>query len=472
MKSEAAVGYVPRILVVDDEPSVREGLETLLKDHGAAVETSASLQDAVNRNGRQPFDLVFVDGALSDADRVGGFAALRDGDNPPDVVILSAFDNGSRPADVLREGAQDIIAKPIQLDRIVAVTERSLENRRLRNQVEQLQDRVRELTSTELVGQSSIIYALNARIDQVAANDSTVLIHGERGVGKELVARCIHDRSDRSDGLFLTINCAALNENQLEAELFGFEPGAFAGIGQGRDGLIAEADGGVLVLDEICEMPVTLQAKLLRVLQEKSFRRVGGLKDRPARARIIAATSRDLGDEVKNGNFRQDLFYRLQVVAIHVAPLRERADDIALLSHYYLARLGAQMGKSLSGFTEEAMETLCEHSWPGNVRELRNAIEFAAISCPGGMIEESHLPQWNGGVPGGRDMIPRDTFDLPPGDRSLRSMEKLLVARVLDETNWNISRSASRLGINRTTLYNKIKLYKLGSRPSKDRIQV
>ncbi|MFQ5504238.1 MAG: sigma 54-interacting transcriptional regulator, partial [Planctomycetota bacterium] len=227
-----------------------------------------------------------------------------------------------------------------------------------------------------------------------------------------------------------------------------------------------------LLLDEIGEMPVTLQAKLLRVLQEKAFRRVGGVKDRPARTRIIAATNKDLQAEVKTGAFRQDLYYRLHVITLTVPTLRDRADDIPLLAHYFLDHFGRQMGKALSGFSEDAMETLTEHSWPGNVRELKNAIEHSAILCSNGLIKESHLPRWDGGVPGGKDMIPRDTFELPPGDRSLRSMEKLLVERVLLETGWNISRAATRLGINRTTLYNKIKLYKLGSRPVRDRIHV
>ena len=217
-------------------------------------------------------------------------------------------------------------------------------------------------------------------------------------------------------------------------------------------------------------MELTLQAKLLRVLQERSFRRVGGVQDVPVDVRIVASTNRDLRQMVSTGGFREDLFYRLNVMAVNVPPLRQRAEDVPLLSHFFLDQIGRQMGKALSGFTEEAMETLTEYGWPGNVRELRNAIEHACIVCPNGMIDEVHLPTFTGGAPDGSDEIDRTALVLEGQDRSIRALESQLVARVLEDTQWNISRAAAILGINRTTLYNKIRVYELGKRPLRSKV--
>ena len=219
-------------------------------------------------------------------------------------------------------------------------------------------------------------------------------------------------------------------------------------------------------------MEPSLQAKLLRVLQERSFRRVGGIQDISADVRIVASTNRDLRQMVQGGRFREDLFYRLNVMAVHVPPLAERAADVPLLSHFFLDQIGRQMGKALSGFTEEAMETLCEYTWPGNVRELRNAVEHACIVCPSGMIDEIHLPKFTGGRPDGADRIDRSSVVLQAEDCSIRALESQLVSRVLEETQWNISKAAATLGINRTTLYNKIRLYGLGKRPLRAKVIV
>ena len=303
--------------------------------------------------------------------------------------------------------------------------------------------------------------------------DTTVLVTGQSGTGKELVARCVHERSVRRHGPFVAVNCAALTENLLEAELFGYEPGAFTGAARdGKDGLFAVASGGTLFLDEIGEMEKSLQAKLLRVLQERTFRKVGGVQDLTADVRIVASTNRALRAEVEVGNFREDLFYRLNVMTIDVPRLSARSEDIPLLSHFFLDQFGRQMGKALSGFTEEATETLCEYEWPGNVRELKNAIEHAAIICPGGMIDECHLPSFTGGSIDGSDNISRHALMLDLGDRSIRALEGQLVERVLEDTRWNISKAASILGINRTTLYNKIRLHGLGNRKSRSKVTV
>jgi DNA-binding NtrC family response regulator len=320
------------------------------------------------------------------------------------------------------------------------------------------------MAPADLVGQSAAIVQLRQRVEALAtAADGAILVVGEAGTGKELVARCLHDRSARRDSPLVVVNCAALTESQLEAALFGHEPGAFADAPRGRDGVLAGT--GTVFLDEVAELPLHLQSRLARVLADGVWRRVGGVQERPVRCRLIASSRRDLAEVVASGAFRVDLLQRLATITLRLPPLRERSDDVPLLAHYFLDHFGRQMGKALAGFGEEALETLGERDWPGNVRELRNAVELAAIHCERGLIQEQHLPHWEGVSPGINDVIPREMVELPTGDRSLRSVEKIMVGRVLDETRWNISRAAALLGINRTTLYNKIKLYELGARP-------
>jgi len=465
---------LPRVLIVDDEEGMREGLRTILQEEGLHVETAGTAEDAVRRVSGRAFDVVLLDINLPGADGLSILGQLRHGPAPADVVMLTGNGTVANTVEAMRKGAADVIEKPFNSDRILAVLRRCLETRQLKSELAWLQDRVRELTSTELVGLSPAIREVQSRIDQVAhAPDTTVLVTGQSGTGKELVARCIHERSARRHGPFVAINCAALTESLLEAELFGYEPGAFTGASrEGKDGLFAVAAGGTLFLDEIGEMEPSLQAKLLRVLQERTFRRVGGVQDIPADVRIIASTNRDLRAMVKQDRFREDLFYRLNVMAVTVPPLVKRAEDIPLLSHFFLDQIGRQMGKALSGFTEEAMETLCEYGWPGNVRELHNAIEHACIVCANGMIDEAHLPSFTGGALDGSDQLERGSFVLESQDRSIRALESQLVSRVLEDTQWNISRAANILGINRTTLYNKIRVYNLGKRPTRGKVAV
>jgi DNA-binding NtrC family response regulator len=464
---------LPRVLVIDDEEGIRDGMRSLLQGEGVAIETATSAEDGVRRVEQRAFDIVFLDLNLPGADGLSILASLRRGTPPADVVVLTGYGTVANTVEAMRKGAVDVIEKPFTSDRILAVVRRCLETRQLKTELNWLQDRVRELTATELVGLSPAIREVQTRIDQVAhAPDTTVLITGASGTGKELVARCIHERSSRRHGPFVAINCAALTENLLEAELFGYEPGAFTGaLRDGKDGLFAVAEGGTLFLDEIGEMARTLQAKLLRVLQERTFRRVGGVQDIAADVRIVASTNRNLREEVEKGNFRQDLFYRLNVMTLTVPTLSERSQDIPLLSHFFLDQFGRQMGKALSGFTEEAMETLCEYAWPGNVRELKNAIEYAAIVCAGGMIDECHLPRFSEARVG-TDGNTRNVIQLDPADLSIRALEGRLVSKVLAETGWNISRAAAILGINRTTLYNKIRVYGLGQRPARGGVGV
>ena len=465
---------LPRVLVIDDEDGIREGLRSLLQAEGVAIETSSSAEDAIRRVEQKVFDIIFLDLNLPGADGLSILPTLRQGTPPADVVVLTGYGTVANTVEAMRKGACDVIEKPFTQDRILSVVRRSLETRQLKNELTWLEDRVRELTATELVGLSPAIRQVETRIDQVShAPDTTVLITGNSGTGKELVARCIHERSARRHGPFVAINCAALTESLLEAELFGYESGAFTGASrEGKEGLFAVAAGGTLFLDEIGEMAITLQAKLLRVLQERTFRKVGGVQDVSTDVRIVASTNRALRAEVEANRFREDLFYRLNVMNLEVPTLSNRPEDIPLLAHFFLDQIGKQMGKALSGFTEEAMETLCEYSWPGNVRELRNSIEHAAIICPSGMIDEVHLPTFTGGALDGSDAISRGSITLDIQDRSIRALEGQLVAKVLEDTSWNISKAAAILGINRTTLYNKIRLHNLGNRPSRSKVSV
>ncbi|MHC5064468.1 MAG: sigma-54-dependent transcriptional regulator [Planctomycetota bacterium] len=465
---------LPRILVIDDEDGIREGLRTLLQSEGVSVETAKSAEDGIHRVKQKNFDVIILDINLPGADGLSILSSLRTNSTPADVVVLTGYGTVANTVEAMRKGATDVIEKPFTHDRMLAVIRRCLETRQLKNELTWLHDRVRELTATELIGLSPSIREVQTLIDQVAhAPDTTVLVTGQSGTGKELVARCVHEHSNRRHGPFVAINCAALNENLLEAELFGYEAGSFTGANkEGKQGLFAMAAGGTLFLDEIGEMEKTLQAKLLRVLQERTFRRVGGVQDIAADVRIIASTNRDLRNEVDGGRFREDLFYRLNVMTIEVPPLADRQQDIPLLAHFFLDQFGRQMGKSLTGFTEEATETLCEYRWPGNIRELKNAIEHASIICPGGMIDECHLPKFSGGSVDGSDAIARNVIVLEGADCSIRNLESQLVGKVLETTKWNISRAASMLGINRTTLYNKIRLYNLGSRPSRAKVSV
>jgi len=459
-------------LVIDDEEGIRDGLRSLLQSEGVAVATASGVQDARACVEQEAFDVVFLDMNIPGAEGLDLLPALRQGTSPADVIVLAGYGMASNTIEAMRRGASDVIEKPFTQDRILSVVRRCLEVRQLKNELGWSQARVKELASTELVGLSPAIREVRSRIDEIADSpDTAVLISGRSGTGKELAARCIHERSRRHQGPFVSLNCAAVTENLLEAELFGYEPGAFTGANRdGQEGLLSAAAGGTLFLDGIEGVAMTLQVKLARVLQERSYRKVGGVREISMDVRVVASASRDLRAEVEEGRFREDLFYRLNATPLHMPKLSDRSEDIPLLGHFFLDQIGRQMSKALSGFTEEAIETLCEYSWSGNVRELRNAIEHAAMVCQGGMIDEAHLPAFTGGQPDGSDTLVRGSLTLDCKDRSIRALEGQLVARVLDDTAWNISKAAAILGINRTTLYNKIRLHSLGHRPHRAKV--
>ncbi len=410
-------------------------------------------------------DLVLLDLRMPEGDGLSilpGLAAMEDA---PAVVILSGFADVRTAVQAMRLGAATVLEKPVDPPGLREVLDRVLSGRSIKDERDRLREEVAQLRAGPIVGQSPAIERVLEHIEKVAATPrSTALITGESGVGKELVARAVHDLSARSAGPFVPLNCAALAEGLLEAELFGYEPGAFTGGDpKGRDGLIAAAKGGTLFLDELGELDLGLQAKLLRVLQEKTYRRVGGTLDLTMDARIVASTNRDLMEMVEAGTFREDLFYRLNVFSIVVPPLRERPGDVAALATHFLAQFTEELGRPYTGLSDGALALLQGHSWPGNVRELRNVIERAAIMTPGGEVPASAVvlgtrPGPAGAEPNG-DSGPWTADSLEEAELSIERMEAALIRRALDVTKGNKGRAARALGIHRSTLYKKLETY-------------
>lgn len=391
--------------------------------------------------------------------------ASRRGEAPVGMVIADHLDTRDI-VEAMRRGAVDVLEKPVYAERIISLLQPALEKRR---QTSRKTDSgpapVSPLSRPPIVGGSLALKRVMDQVARVAGTPgTTVLIQGESGTGKELVARAIHFDGDRRDRPFMAINCAALNESILEAELFGYEKGAFTGANTtGKKGLFEAAHGGTVFLDEIGEMSTALQAKLLRILQESTFKRVGGIHDVTVDIRIIAATNRDLWDEVATGGFRKDLYFRLNVMPIRIPPLRERSEDTVELARHFLERFAEAMRKPIQGLSEEAERILSDHPWPGNVRELRNVCEYAVIVCDGSLIEPRHLSLTDLPAPENEAEGAEDESGpfLPLKSWSLKSMEEELIRMVLAETRFNITRAARELGINRSTLYNKMRDYGL-----------
>jgi two-component system response regulator AtoC len=462
------------LLVVDDEPSIRHAItrafpELTVKEADSGAAALALVRDAYP-------DLVLLDQRLPDGDGLELLARMRAIDPDLPVVLLTGHGSVDLAVDALKQGVSDFIEKPFKLERLRRTVGLLLDKQRLGRQVARLSGKSSGRVS--LVAHSGPMKRVLALVKRVAGVPSTtVLIQGESGVGKELVARAIHERSARADKQFVAINCAALSEHLLEAELFGYEKGAFTGAdAKGKAGLFEVADGGTVFLDEIGEMPVQLQTKLLRALQERRFRRVGGLLDVDVDVRVVAATNRDLRAEVVAGRFRQDLYFRLRVVPVQVPPLRERPDDIVPLADYLLKRLAPELGRPALVFSTAARAAMAAYAWPGNVRELANAVERAVITAEGDEIQVIDLcmdevlapareaasassPPEAAASPAGpvAPALPRGALLIPPGQRNLAEIEALLIRAALDETGGQKSRAADLLGINRTTLYNKLR---------------
>jgi DNA-binding NtrC family response regulator len=442
----------PSLLIVDDEEIVRESLGGWFQDEGYEVGTCASAREGLTRIQERAWDVCLVDIKMPGMD--GLELQRRFVEIAPDlpVIVMTAYASVETAVSALKSGAFDYIVKPFDPEDLARLVAKALEVRRLKHENRVLRERIEDDAPIErIVGDGPEMGRVKELIRTVGPTDSTVLIEGESGTGKELVARAIHGLSPRRYMPLVIVNCGALPEALLEAELFGHEKGAFTGAHQRRKGKIEIADGGTLFLDEVGEIPAKMQVDLLRVLEDRSFTRVGGNKTIQSDFRVVAATNRPLEAMVEEGTFRRDLYYRLNVVRIELPALRARRSDIPQLAEALRERLASSMNKKFTGFAPEAMETLVAHSWPGNVRELENAIERAMVVGTTPLIRARDLPL--GAAP--RAEGPAG------GPKSLADMERIHLQRVLDETGWNISRAARELDIDRTTLYAKIRRYGL-----------
>ncbi|MFO0605874.1 MAG: sigma-54 dependent transcriptional regulator [Polyangiales bacterium] len=381
-----------RLLVVDDEATARRALSTLLRDDGYEVDVAASGEEALEHLARAAPDMLLTDVRMPGIDGVELLTRAKAVDPHLAVVVMTAFGNVKDAVRAMRAGAEHYITKPVDLDELSLVIDRVLRQKAVAREADLLRARVRDENRFDnLLGVSAPMRSLFKTIAQVAPSRATVLLTGESGTGKERVAQAIHESSNRREGPFVKLHCAALAETLLESELFGHEKGAFTGAAARREGRFKLAHGGTLFLDEISEVSPAIQVKLLRVLQEREFERVGGNETLKVDVRIIAATNRDLAQLVREGKFREDLYYRLNVVALRLPPLRERREDIPLLADFFLQRFARDAGKKLRGFSPDALAVLTAYPWPGNVRELENAVERAVVLAREGMVDREHF---------------------------------------------------------------------------------
>jgi len=445
----------PTILIVDDEPGVRSALGGVLRDEGYAVEAVSSGEECLERVTRGGVDLIMLDVWLPGMDGLATFARLRERQVDAQVVIISGHGNIESAVRAIKMGAFDFVEKPLSLDKTVLVVANALRQRRLEAENRALRARVdRQYT---MVGESQAIGQLREQVAMAAPTNGRVLIYGENGTGKELVARGIHMQSRRRSGQFVEVNCAAIPEELIESELFGHVRGAFTGAVADRRGKFEVADGGTIFLDEIGDMSLKTQAKVLRVLQEQTMEPVGGTNRIRVDARVVAATNKDLQAEIKAGQFREDLYFRLNVIPIFVPPLRERQEDIPLLADHFMAEFAQEYGRRIKRLDAGAIRTLQRYAWPGNVRELRNVIERLMIMVPGDAITTSDLSFLD--VP----LVPASTSAGSPERRTLHEardqFERDLILKTLAEQQGNMSRTAEVLGVERSNLYRKMKTF-------------
>jgi len=452
-----------RILVVDDDETIRNLLHDMLIANGHHVSTAPDARGAAEALKASEFELVITDLMLPDGDGLEVLRLARARPYEPEVLVVTAYGTIDSAVEAVKAGAFDYLTKPIATQKLLLTVDRAVERRELRNEVSALRREVGERYSAEgLVAASPGMRRVLELVEMVAATDSAVLIQGESGTGKELVARSIHFRGARAARPFIAINCAALPEALLESELFGYAKGAFTGAATEKKGLFEDADGGTLLLDEIGDMPLLLQGKLLRVLQEGEIRRVGSTTVRRVDVRILASTNRNLTGLIKEGKFREDLFYRLNVIPLVIPPLRERREDIVPLCRHFLATSARKLGRQAQSLSPEALKGVLAHDWPGNVRELENMIERAVTlsSSPVISAEEFRLIFTLG------DAVPRAAAApaAAGGEATIRGAEREAIQRALREADGNQTRAAEALGMGRNTLWRKMKKYGIESR--------
>lgn len=455
----------PRIVIAEDEKNYREVLSMLLDDIDADLVFAEDGVAALEALAEEPANLVITDLNMP---RMGGLelmGRLAEQERPPPVVVVTAYGSVDVAVDAMRKGAIDFLEKPFDEDRLRLTLERALklgalveENQRLRDTLEERYD------FAQIEGTSEALLGALKMAGKVARTDATVLIRGESGTGKELIARAIHFNSPRKSAPFVAVNCAAIPESLLEAELFGAEAGAYTGATKKRKGRVEQAQGGTLFLDEIGDMPLSLQSKLLRLLQERAFTPLGAEKETKADVRFAFATHQDLEVAVREGRFREDLFYRVNVVPVLLPPLRERGEDVTLLALSFAAKAAEKMGKKTPTLTESARRTLCAHAFPGNIRELANVIERAVILAEDDVLDDEDLALSAPSAAGARnapgEQPSSDEIRLPEGGLNLEDVERSLVAQALERTSGNKSQAARLLGLTRATL--RYRIEKLG----------
>ena len=445
------------VLVVDDEPLIRWSLVNRLKEEGYRTLEAGTASDAVAQH-REGADLVLLDYALPDANGLDVLKQVKETDADTLVIMLTANTDVGTAVSAMKQGAFHYANKPFDLDEIVMLVEKALETTQLRREVRTLRARQAQPFGPEsIVGESEAIKNVRALLHKIAVSPgTTVLLTGESGTGKDLAAKVIHYSSARAAKPFMNITCSALPETLLESELFGHERGAFTGADRQKRGLIESADGGTVFLDEIGEMVPLLQSKLLRFLEEKMFKRVGGSADIKVDVRVIAATNRSLEEEVKKGRFREDLYYRLNVMAVPLPPLRDRRDDIPALLGHYVEAFNVEFRKKIRGISPSSQEALRAYNWPGNVRELRNAVERAMLLSESTELNESHFPVLS--APGGDAS---SGINLPASGINLEALERSLVVQALERAGWNQTKAATMLGLNRDQIRYRIEKFDL-----------
>jgi two-component system response regulator AtoC len=449
-----------RVLVVDDEESLRLVLRTFLKRQGYQVEVADNGETALAMVESFGPDFILTDVRMPKMGGLDLLQTLKAKGDEATVIVMSAYGNLDLAIEAMKAGAYDYVQKPFKNDEILLTLRKAEERESLRRENRALRQEVMQKSVfEEMLAKSPAMRAIFRTIAKVADFKTTALISGESGVGKELVARALHSSSDRRDGPFVAVNCGAIPENLLESELFGHKRGAFTDASSDRAGLFEQADRGTLFLDEIGELPLALQVKLLRVLQDEIVRRIGDNRDVQVDVRITAATHRDLQAEVAAGRFREDLFYRINVLHIHVPPLRERREDIPLLMEHFLQQNNARLGTSIRAVSPDARRLLMEYAWPGNVRELENTVERAMVLAEGDLLTEVDLPDR---IHQARDPI---RLQLQSGELSIkktaRVMEEVLIRRALQQTKGNRTRAAQLLEISHRALLYKIKDYEI-----------
>jgi DNA-binding NtrC family response regulator len=450
---EVPMSRSARILVVDDEVNARTALADLLRDEGFDVEMAADAFKALGKFEAFAPQVVITDLQMPGMDGIELMKKVRAGEDPVPVIVMTAFGEVSSAVEAMHAGAADYLIKPLNFDELLVVLGRVISTQELVRETRELRQRVRDRVAPgNIIGAAPPMQRVFEIIDQVAPSRATVLISGESGTGKELVANAIHQRSPRAAGPFIKLHCAALAESLLESELFGHEKGSFTGAMMRKDGRFSLADGGTLFLDEIGEVSPAIQVKLLRFLQEHEFERVGGTQTIRVDVRVIAATNRNLMEEIAKGRFREDLYYRLNVVSLEMPSLRERRSDIPALANFFIDRYAKDSSKTIEGCAPAALELLMNYSWPGNVRELENAIERAVVLSSGSLIDAKQLPAAVKPVvaPSGMPVVPGAT---------LAEVERYTILETLKSTGGSTSRAAEILGISPRTIQYRLHDY-------------